>query len=170
MRDLIADLLESERLSGSAHAALRREVTDLNTLVRSVVGEQAAAQRVTLRLDAQLPALALDPARMRLAVRNLLDNAQRHGAEGGTPPEIRTALDGRFVVLAVRDFGPGVADDHLPHLGEPFFRVDSARARSTGGAGLGLYLCRLVATVHGGTLEARNANPGLEVEMRLPPA
>ena len=65
--------------------------------------------------------------------------------------------------LAVRDFGPGVSDEQLAQLAEPFYRVDSARQRATGGFGLGLYLCRLVAQAHGGTLQFRHAEPGLEV-------
>ena len=72
------------------------------------------------------------------------------------------------VVLRVRDFGPGVADEHLGRLAEPFFRPDTARQRATGGVGLGLYLCRLVAQAHGGWLHIANAKPGLEVQVALP--
>lgn len=58
----------------------------------------------------------------------------------------------------------------LAHLAEPFYRPDAARARSTGGVGLGLYLCRLVALAHGGSFAIRNAQPGLEVRVVLPGA
>jgi signal transduction histidine kinase len=68
----------------------------------------------------------------------------------------------------VRDFGPGVDDAHLAHLSEAFYRADAARQRSTGGVGLGLYLCRLVAQAHNGTLRIRNAQPGLELTLSLP--
>ena len=57
-------------------------------------------------------------------------------------PIVSTALADATVRLTVRDFGPGVAEDHLPHLGEAIDRADAARQRATGGAGLGLYLCR----------------------------
>jgi len=165
MRDLIADLLESERLAGG-HAALQRERCDLNALVRALVAEQFAAATLQLVLDPALPPAALDPMRLRLLLRNLIDNALRHG--GGTAPRITTALrDGRLC-LGVRDFGPGVADTELAHLSDAFYRPDAARQRRTGGVGLGLYLCRLVAQAHGGTLQIRNARPGLEVEVGLP--
>jgi signal transduction histidine kinase len=73
------------------------------------------------------------------------------------------------VTLVVRDHGPGVEASVLPHLAEPFYRPDSARSRATGGVGLGLYLCKLVAQAHGGSLSLRNAHPGLEVSVTLPP-
>jgi signal transduction histidine kinase len=55
-------------------------------------------------------------------------------------------------------------------MAQPFFRPDAARSRGTGGVGLGLYLCRLVAQAHGGNLTLRNAQPGLLATVRLPPA
>ncbi|TAM48084.1 MAG: ATP-binding protein, partial [Burkholderiaceae bacterium] len=71
------------------------------------------------------------------------------------------------VLIEVRDFGSGVDAAQLAHLTEPFYRTDSARQRATGGVGLGMYLCRLVAQAHGGTLEVRNAQPGLVVTALL---
>ena len=65
-------------------------------------------------------------------------------------------------------FGPGVEESALAHLAEPFYRPDSARQRATGGVGFGLYLCKLVAQAHGGTLTLRNAQPGLEARVLLP--
>ena len=69
--------------------------------------------------------------------------------------------------IVVRDHGPGVDAEVLPHLAEPFFRPDASRERATGGVGLGLHLCKLVALAHGGSFELRNAAPGLEVRSVL---
>jgi signal transduction histidine kinase len=162
MRDLIGDLLESERLA-AGHAALRREPVDLNTLV----AEQAAGMPLDLQLAEGLPLLALDRVRIRLALRNLIDNALRHGS-AERPPQLSTRRDDAGVVLALRDFGPGVDSALLPQLAEAFYRPDAARTRVAGGVGLGLYLCRLVAQAHGGRLLLANANPGLQVELQLP--
>ena len=167
MRDLITDLLESERLTGG-HAALHTEPTDLNALVRDVVGAQFAARGVTLALDPNLPEAKVDATRIRLLLRNLLDNALRHSAEARLPPVVTTAFDADALVLIVRDHGPGVDEAQLPLLAQAFYRPDSARQRATGGVGLGLYLCRLVAQAHGGTLAIGNAHPGLQAELRLP--
>lgn len=175
MRDLISDLLESERLA-SPHAALQREPVDLPALVAEVRAELAArgvaaAEGVRVQLEGALPAVALDASRVRLLLRNLLDNALRHGSGAAQPPVVHlrpaTGNDRSGVTIEVRDFGPGVPEAQLAHLAEPFYRPDSARTRAAGGVGLGMYLCRLVAQAHGGTLTLRRAEPGLSVQAML---
>lgn len=167
MRDLVTDLLESERLA-TGHAALQTEPTDLNALVHDVLDSHFAGRGIAAVLAPDLPALALDRTRMRLLLRNLIDNALRHGEGAAAPPQVATRFDAGAVQLAVRDYGPGVPEAQLAHLADAFYRPDSARQRSTGGVGLGLHLCRLVAQAHGGRLELRNAHPGLEAQVRLP--
>ena len=166
MRDLITDLLESERLA-SPHAALQREPVDLAALVRDVVADMPEAGFVTLALAPGLPLLALDRTRMRLLLRNLLGNALHYSAAAVQPPRIHLYPDTGGVVLEIRDFGPGVDAEQLAHLTEPFYRTDSARQRATGGVGLGLYLCQLVAQAHDARLEVQNAGPGLRIRVLL---
>lgn len=180
MAGLINDLLESERLSGQ-HSALQREPTDLPALARDVLQglqarhRRAAEVQIDLPADAaaSLGAVSVDPARVRLLLRNLLDNALRHGVGAALPPQLSLRLLGSSdgaaggVQIEVRDYGPGVPDDQLAQLAQAFYRPDSARTRSTGGVGLGLYLCRLVAQAHGGTFAVRNAQPGLVVTATL---
>ena len=171
MRDLITDLLESERLAdvqAGGHAVLQTETATLSDIIHEQCDAQAAAGIVALRLDDTLPALPLDRARMRLLLRNLVDNALRHASDSGQPPLVSTSGTPQSVQLTVRDFGPGMDDSQLQHAAEAFYRADAARLRSTGGVGLGLYLCKLVAEAHGGTLALRNAHPGLEITATLP--
>jgi signal transduction histidine kinase len=175
MAGLISDLLESERLSAK-HAALQRESVALAPLAQDVMSDVLARQparpdarpEITLLQDTNLPTLALDPARIRLLLRNLLDNALRYSAGAPLPPELHLRAVGQGIQIEVRDHGPGVSADQLAHLAEPFFRPDTARTRAQGGVGLGLYLCKLVAQAHGGTLVVRNAAPGLAVTVTLP--
>ena len=170
MAGLISDLLESERLAGR-HAALQREATDLTALARGVLDELASrhpgAARVALRCDGDLGAVSVDPARVRLLLRNLLDNALRHAGDAPQPPELLLQREADELRIVVRDHGPGVDAAQLQRLAEPFYRPDSARTRAAGGVGLGLTLCRLVAEAHGGTLHLAQAHPGLRAEARL---
>lgn len=176
MRDLITDLLESERLA-SPHAALHREPTDLAALLAEVVSSLNGAPPVQQHIAPGLAPLALDRTRVRLLLRNLLDNALRHSGNAAQLPSIAVRAEpgdagqgnaGQGVRITVRDFGPGVDEAALPHLAQPFYRPDVARTRAEGGVGLGLYLCKLVAQAHGGSFTVRNAQPGLEVSVFLP--
>ena len=172
MRDLIADLLESERLA-SSHAALQREPTDLRALAQEVIDQLSAARpaaRQTRLVVAEgfAAAVVVDPARCRLLLRNLLDNAWRHAPNGAPAPELSLSMANPSVIeVVLRDHGPGVPEPQLQRLSEAFYRPDSARQRTSGGVGLGLYLVRLVAQAHGGSVRFRNATPGLEVRVTL---
>lgn len=169
MRDLIANLLESERLAGGQAAALQRTPGDVHALLHGVLASpEFAGQPVQLDLAPALPDFSFDRARLQMLLRNLLDNALRHNQESERPVIVSTHRDGDWLVLTVRDHGPGVADADLARLAQPFYRPDAARTRAGGGVGLGLYLCRLVAQSHGGTLTFALADPGLRVQLRLP--
>lgn len=161
MRDLITALLESERL-GSGHSALQLSDVDLAVLV-----QEQAQPGVQLHIEPGLPLLKLDRLRVQLCLRNLVQNALRHNDAARGAVQLSLQRSGEGVGLTVRDFGTGVPADALPHLGQPFYRPDSARTRGEGGVGLGLCLCRLVAEAHGGRLELRNAEPGFEASVRF---
>ena len=167
MGELIAGLLEGERLA-AGHAALQCVAVDPDALVRTLVAEQFADLPLTLELHAGPAPVALDVLRVKLLLRNLLENARRHAAGAASPAELATARVGDQLLIVLRDHGPGVAAAALPRLAEPFYRPDAARQRATGGVGLGLYLCRRVAEAHGGTLAFAHAAPGLQVTVRLP--
>ena len=168
MRELLAGLLEGERLAAGP-AALQREPCDLNTLLREVLAAQFAGAPLELDLAEPLPPLALDRVRVQLLLRNLVDNALRHGgAKADAPVQVSTALEGDAVRLRVRDHGPGVDEATRARLAEPFYRPEGARTRAGGGVGLGLYLCRRVAESHGARFTLADAAPGLAVEVAWP--
>ena len=101
-------------------------------------------------------------------MRNLLDNALRYGGRDKQGVQLRLRRTSAGLEIAVRDFGAGVPENQMERLADPFYRADAARQRSTGGVGLGLYLCRLVAQAHGGSLVLGNAQPGLRATVTLP--
>ena len=133
-----------------------------------VIESLLGGSSVTTEIGTDVPALSLDSTRIRVLLRNLLDNALRHGVEAERPPVLSIHKRDDGVRISVRDYGPGVPERQLAHLAEPLYRGDAARERSTGGVGLGLYLCKLIAIAHGGTFAVRNAQPGLAITVTLP--
>jgi len=105
---------------------------------------------------------------LRSAVENVLRNAVRH-TEENTKVEISTAKQNNFAVISIKDHGEGVAEEELTKLFKPFYRVQEARDRKTGGIGLGLAIAERAVNNHYGTIEASNAESGgLQVNIKLP--
>ena len=103
-------------------------------------------------------------------LQNLLDNARKHSPSGAPVKVEGKALPGQVEIL-VRDRGPGIPEQDLPHVFERFYRADPSRARSTGGSGLGLAIVREVLQAHQGQAYLRNhPEGGLEALIRLPSA
>ncbi len=102
------------------------------------------------------------------AVLVLLDNAIKYNRPGGRVT-ISTEVRDRYAFLEVSDTGIGIAAEHLPHLGERFYRVDKSRSREAGGSGLGLSIARSIAEAHGGALTLSSMpDQGTEVTLKLP--
>ncbi|MFH8678816.1 sensor histidine kinase [Streptomyces lydicus] len=163
LQRLAADLLLLARLDAGERPAGGRRV-DLAALVR-----EETAQRVGDRVPVRVgPSEGLEVAGSRSqlgrVLGNLLDNAQRHAASS---VEVAVVRDGAWAVLRVEDDGPGVPAAERERIFERFVRLDDARARDDGGAGLGLAIARDVAVRHGGSLAVRE---GAVFELRLPVA
>ncbi|MEM7292362.1 MAG: HAMP domain-containing sensor histidine kinase [Pseudomonadota bacterium] len=165
MEALIAELLETERLNAD-HQALRREEIDLVDLVNRVLEDSDG------HVDMSAPdalEISVDPARLRLVIKNLLDNARKYTPKGNAAPEIAITSDETAARIQVKDHGEGISGEHLAHISEPFYRVDPARQRATGGYGLGLYLCRVIIEAHGGQLHVESSlGVGTQVVCTLP--
>ena len=161
------------RLAQDVAAVSRAEEHQLDlhrrrTRVRDLIDAAVAAARprygskgVTLRtrVAGQLPDIDADAERMGQVLGNLLDNALRHTAPGGT---ITLAADPgpAGVRISVTDTGEGIPAEHLPHLFERFYRADSARDRHHGGSGIGLAITRAIVSDHGGHVTASSDGPG----------
>jgi signal transduction histidine kinase len=173
---LLARLVDDLRTLAQAEAgqlALECALVDPAALARQAAARwapQAEARGVALEVEAadDLPNLRLDAQRMAQVLDNLLHNSLRHTPTGGRIT-IQAARAGGEVTFTVKDTGPGVAAEALPHLFERFYRADGGRARADGGSGLGLAIVRQLVAAHGGRVWARSEpGQGLEVGIGLP--
>ena len=179
LNQLIQRLLTIARLE-SGTDGLRKTRLSLRELVEQVAHDAeyeipGRGCRVTTSADAKDEFLVeADPELLRSAVENVVRNATRYTAEG-TTVEVRLERqpaapgEAREIIVRVLDCGPGVPDQALAKIFEPFYRLDDARNRQTGGAGLGLSIADRAIRLHGGQLRASNRKEGgLEVEIRIP--
>jgi two-component system, OmpR family, sensor kinase len=165
---LVSDVLTASRLD-LASLPLRKVAVDVQTLVEKA-RQRVLALDPSLRVDAQVePRLMVeaDEALLSRALDNLLDNARKYGV--GSPVQLEARRENGEFVLAVRDRGPGIPEEDLPRVFDPFFRGEGAPSRAPG-FGLGLALARRVAEAHGGSARAVNSEGGgARIELRLPP-
>jgi two-component system OmpR family sensor kinase/two-component system sensor histidine kinase BaeS len=164
----LVDDLRTLSLAEAGALTLHREPTDIGDLVSDAVASfrtQADAAGISLvaAVDGALPKIEVDPVRMREVLSNLLSNALRYTPRGGTVRVGATAEIG-YVRVVVRDSGPGIAADALPHVFDRFYKSEESR-----GAGLGLAIAKSLVVAHGGEIEATSAaGEGTEMRLRVP--
>ena len=130
---------------------------------------ESRAVRVRIEGDDDLPALVADPDGIGQVVANLVENAVAYVADGGEIT-VRFVADGDGVACTIANTGPDIPPDELPLIWERLHRADRSRARTTGGAGIGLAIVRQIVEGHGGEVGARSAGGWTEIWFRLPRA
>ena len=140
---------------------------DLDDLVITEAQRIRASNRVEVDLAGVSGAhVNADPVQLRRAVRNVLENAQRHAREQVAVSLIEQTGE---AVLTVADDGPGIAESDSERIFERFTRLDESRTAETGGSGLGLAIARQIVHSHGGSLRlATSETAGATFELRLP--
>lgn len=171
---IIADLLTLSRLE-SATPGLDFAPLDLAAFLRELhadYAERAAAtrHRLDLRLDEPLGTLHADREKLTQVLGNLLDNALKYSPAGSRIEIAALNLETTGEVeLGVRDNGPGIPTEDLPHIFERFYRVEKGRSRESGGTGLGLSIVKHIVQLHGGRVWAESAaGQGTAILVRLP--
>jgi len=167
---LVAQLLDLSRLESGA-VPLHRELVDVAPLLDAVAAEarlQAPGRCVETSVEPPDLAVLADPDRVHQVLANLTDNALRHGPTD-RPVRLAATGDAAHVVLSVIDEGPGIAAADSDRVFERFYRADSVRPGSSGGAGLGLSIARWIVDLHGGDIRAHPNQPtGCRMVCRLP--
>lgn len=165
LQELAADLLLLARLDAGEKPGEGR--VDLAALAREELS-QRTRDRADVRMDLKNVEVTGSRSQLARVLGNLVNNAQRHARSHVT---VTTRADGAWAVLEVSDDGDGVPQSERDRIFERFVRLDDARTRDDGGAGLGLAIARDVAARHGGTLTVREApGGGALFELRVPAA
>jgi signal transduction histidine kinase len=177
-----AEIERLTRLVEGLDALTRNEMTArrqapaevrLGELVRqrlALANPELESRSVRVRIegaDTDLPTLVADPDGIGQVVANLLENAVAYVADNGEI-SVRLWADGDGVVCAIANTGPDIPGAELPLIWERLHRVDRSRARTTGGAGIGLAIVRQIVEGHGGQVGARSGGGTTEIWFRLP--
>ncbi|NTX64590.1 PAS domain S-box protein [Myxococcus sp. CA051A] len=151
MSSMIEELLEGSRLE-SRRIELRRERTDVVRFLEDVLERDVPPdlrERFRLEVTTPLPMTWVDARRLERVLSNLLGNAAKYGPPD-KPVVVRASSREGWVVVSVRDEGPGLAREDTEHVFDKYYRTRQGSASDTQGLGLGLYICRLIIEAHGG--------------------
>jgi len=168
---MLDDVEEMEQMISSVLAFIRdasepgpREHLDLASVVEDVVeNAEFVGKNVRLGHSEEAP-VDVDAIGMRRVLDNLIDNAVKYGSEA----RVRLFVDGEDAVAEVSDSGPGLPEDELERVFQPFYRAPHARASGKRGSGLGLAVCRSIARAHGGDVQLKAGARGLVAQLRVP--
>jgi two-component system sensor histidine kinase BaeS len=168
----LIDDLQTLALSDAGALSIQKDVVDLSGLVCQCVDSfRARLAAREIRVDervAENVTLSADQARLRQLLHNLLENSCRYVTQAG---EVRVTLNQNPGVteLELEDSGPGLDSEQIGRLFERFYRVENSRARTSGGSGLGLSICKNIVEAHGGSIRAlHSAMGGLKIRIVLP--
>jgi heavy metal sensor kinase len=167
---MVDQLLMLARADAGALEARIQEVDISDLLEETVSRWRSLAREKSVQLLAEIPdsgTLLGDPDLLRRMLDNLIDNALRNTPSGGSV-RISCSRDEENWNITVQDTGPGVEESLRSRLFERFTRADPARGRETGGAGLGLSLCAIIARLHGGRITLEDSGPGARFVTLLP--
>ena len=152
MSQLVASLLTLSR-ADTGHFPVNRKLDDLGSLTQEVataLSLVASTRNQVITIDASGPVDAnVDRVILRQAIFNLVENALKYSSES-SEVLVRVYVESNCSVVAVSDQGEGIPAEHLPRIFDRFYRIDDARSRQTGGAGLGLSIVKWAVEVHGG--------------------
>jgi signal transduction histidine kinase len=164
---LVRDMLDLSRIDAGVNLEIGD--ADLGVIAEAEVDRAAmlAPSLTVTRTGVDRVPIRADPARLSQVLSNLLDNARRHTPAGGTVT-VDVTVNADIATLTVTDTGPGIADADRARVFDRLVRLDQARHRDHGGAGLGLPITRALAEAHGGTLLCALHDAGARFELRLP--
>ena len=173
LNDIIQDLLTLSRLE-STTPGVNFEPVELAPLLEALGDEyrrrpNAIEHKISVEAAPTIGTIHADPVKLSQVFSNLIDNALKYTPKGSRLVLQTHVADSGEIEIAVRDNGPGIPIEDLPHIFERFYRVDKGRSRETGGTGLGLSIVKHIVQLHGGRVWAESEiGQGTAIIIRLP--
>jgi two-component system, OmpR family, sensor histidine kinase CpxA len=157
MSKLVNELLSFSRAEMDTAKVMLETIEVLPVLQRAVQRENMPTTEIITKIDPKIRVIA-DPELLTRALANIIRNAVKYAGDSG-PIYVSAKREGNKIEIQVKDSGPGVPDDLVKHLFEPFFRPEPSRDRYSGGVGLGLAIVKTCIETCKGTVSARNLKP-----------
>jgi len=170
METMINELLETARLNSDSFTLSVIDI-EVEPFLRKVL-ENYSLQNNKVVLSSVTKGIYIsgDEARLTTVIKNLIDNALKYSAADADSVRISAFKEASSVIIQVEDSGPGIPEEKLPFIFEPFYKVDNTRAKQPDGYGLGLHLCKRIMHVHNAELNISNriGSKGLTAKMVFP--
>ena len=169
MEQMVTEILETARLK-SEYGQLNLQKTDLVKLIQDIcITFEGQTPGIRFENAPETCQIFADAEQIETVLKNLLANALKYSPAGNAPVEIRLKKSDAGMLIEIQDHGPGIQDEELDLIFEPFYRTDKSRNRETGGYGLGLSLCKTIIEAHGGTIDVQsNMGKGAMFSLHLP--
>ena len=168
VESLVSDLMSLSRIEANKHQAPNHGL-DVLEVAREIAGEFGLDDRIKVSANCESAQIIGDRAQIAQALRNLIDNAIKHGKPDGPVEVTLEVTDTGWVLMAIRDEGEGIEPEHLPRLTERFYRADTSRSRAVGGTGLGLSIVKHIVERHRGRFDITSrTDEGTTASIMLP--
>ena len=169
LEKLVSEILETARLH-NVYGRPDKKVVNLPKLIYDILPLfDNQPPGVKVKKLPGTPEILIDPKQIKIVLINILNNAIKYSGKSDDPVMVSMSRTPSYVVIRVKDTGIGIPDEELPYIFEPFYRVDKARSKETGGYGLGLSLCKTIMEAHGGKIVIDSkADQGTTVILKFP--
>jgi signal transduction histidine kinase len=166
MERMINKILEAGKIENT-YLVPQKISLSLTDLIQKVMKNYSAQDtKVIYETPAEPVTILADPEQIQAILENIIENACKYSNPESEPVRIRLDKEASRIIVTVQDNGIGIPENHLPRVFEPFYRVDPSRAKTTGGFGLGLSICKRIMEMHNGTIQIKSeVGTGTEVSL-----
>lgn len=168
LSDLVNNLLDISRIEAGS-LTLKKILCSYNEIVERAIQQASPSpgERIKLDVPVDLPKMLIDPYRVEVVVRNLIENAVKY-SQSDLPIQVTVSLSDGNLITRVKDFGPGIAKNKRTAVFDSFYRLETGLNRETPGVGLGLAICRGFVKAHGGEIWVDEQETGACLAFTLP--